>query len=76
MPKQTFTALVEFDAESGMYIGSIPQLPGAFTQGATLDELRANLVEAIELVLEDMAANGEQLEFAEVIGIQQVTVEL
>lgn len=52
MPKQTFTALVEFDAESGMYIGSIPQLPGAFTQGATLDELRANLVEVIELVLE------------------------
>jgi len=76
MPQQTFTALVEYDAETGMYVGSIPQLPGAFTQGATLDELRTNLTEVIELVLEEMAANGEQLEFGQVIGTQQVTVDL
>jgi predicted RNase H-like HicB family nuclease len=54
MPQRTFTAVVEFDAESGMYVGSIPQLPGAFTQGANLEELRGNLVEVIELVLEEV----------------------
>ena len=34
------------------YIGFVEELPGANTQGATLDEARANLREAIELVLE------------------------
>jgi predicted RNase H-like HicB family nuclease len=34
------------------YIGFVEELPGANTQGATLDEARANLQEAIDLVLE------------------------
>jgi predicted RNase H-like HicB family nuclease len=34
------------------YIGFVEELPGANTQGATLDEARANLEEAVALVLE------------------------
>ncbi len=34
------------------YVGFVEELPGANTQGATLDEARANLREAVELVLE------------------------
>jgi len=34
------------------YIGFVEELPGANTQGATLDEARENLQEAIQLVLE------------------------
>lgn len=34
------------------YIGFVEELPGAFTQGATLEETRANLEEAIQLVME------------------------
>ena len=34
------------------YIGFVEELPGANTQGATLAEARANLQEAVELVLE------------------------
>lgn len=34
------------------YIGFVEELPGANTQGETLEETRANLLEAIELVLE------------------------
>jgi len=34
------------------YIAFVEELPGANTQGATLDEARENLQEAIELVLE------------------------
>jgi predicted RNase H-like HicB family nuclease len=34
------------------YIGYIEELPGANTQGATLEEARENLKEAVELVLE------------------------
>jgi predicted RNase H-like HicB family nuclease len=34
------------------YIGFVEELPGANTQGATLEEVRSNLQEAVELVLE------------------------
>ena len=34
------------------YVGVVEELPGANTQGATLDEARANLHEAIALVLD------------------------
>jgi predicted RNase H-like HicB family nuclease len=34
------------------YIGFVEELPGANTQGATLEEARTNLQEAVELVFE------------------------
>ena len=34
------------------YIGFVEELPGANTQGATLEEARTNLQEAVSLVLE------------------------
>jgi len=34
------------------YIGFVEELPGANTQGASLEEARANLTEAVELVLD------------------------
>jgi predicted RNase H-like HicB family nuclease len=46
----TFTAIFEQVGE--WWIGSIEELPGAHTQGATLDEARANLKEAVELILQ------------------------
>lgn len=45
-----FTAVFQKVPEG--YIGFVEELPGANTQGATLEEARANLVEAVELVLE------------------------
>jgi predicted RNase H-like HicB family nuclease len=44
------TAVFQKVAEG--YIGFVEELPGANTQGATLDEARANLAEAVQLVLE------------------------
>ncbi len=41
-----------FQKVSEGYVGFVEELPGANTQGATLDEARANLAEAVELVLE------------------------
>jgi len=41
------------------YIAFVEELPGANTQGDTLEEARENLVEAVELVLE---ANRELAE--------------
>ena len=42
------------------YIGFVEELPGANTQGRTLDETRANLEEAITLVLEANRALAEE----------------
>lgn len=44
------TAVFQKVAEG--YIGFVEELPGANTQGATLEEARANLAEAVDLVLE------------------------
>jgi predicted RNase H-like HicB family nuclease len=42
------------------YIGFVEELPGANTQGATLEEARANLREAVQLVLEANRALAEE----------------
>jgi predicted RNase H-like HicB family nuclease len=49
---KTFTAYVELDTETGLYIGIVPGITGAHTQAATLDELQQNLKEVLELCLE------------------------
>ena len=50
------------------YIGFVEELPGANTQGETLEETRANLEEAIELVLEaNRLMAEEQLQGQDVI---------
>lgn len=42
------------------YIGFVQELPGANTQGSTLDEARENLSEAVELVLVANRALAEE----------------
>lgn len=56
------------------YIGYVEELPGANSQGATLDDIKRNLLEAVEMVFEanrylsSLESNGtfeftEELEF-------------
>jgi predicted RNase H-like HicB family nuclease len=50
------------------YIGFVEELPGANTQGATLEEARANIEEAIALVLEaNRVLAEEQIQGQDVI---------
>jgi predicted RNase H-like HicB family nuclease len=50
------------------YIGFVEELPGANTQGNTIEEARLNLEEAIELVLDtNRFLSEEQLQGQEVI---------
>ena len=56
--KNEFTAVFRKVPEG--YIGFVEELPGANTQGATLDETRRNLQEAISLVLEANRALAEE----------------
>ncbi len=55
--ESTLTAVFEKVPEG--YIGFVEELPGANTQGETLDEARNNLKEAIDLVIE---ANRQLME--------------
>jgi predicted RNase H-like HicB family nuclease len=49
----TFTAVVQRDPDTNLYVGYVPGFPGAHSQAESLDELRANLREVIALLLED-----------------------
>ena len=68
----TFTAYVEWDPDTKLYVGIVPGIPGAHTQGATLDELQANLKEVLELCLEEY--EGATDELPRFVGLQQVEV--
>ena len=65
-----FDVVIERD-EEGMYVASVPQLPGCHTDAASLDELMVEIREAIELCLEVRGSEPAPLEF---VGIQRVTV--
>lgn len=58
MTELTLTTIFE-EAEEGGFVGYVAEIPGANTQGETLEEVRENLSEAIELLL---SANREEFE--------------
>ncbi|NTU65811.1 MAG: type II toxin-antitoxin system HicB family antitoxin, partial [Chloroflexi bacterium] len=55
---KVFTAYIEIDPDTGMYVGIVPGIPGAHTQAETLDELQKNLKEVLELCLEEYNDSG------------------
>jgi len=67
---RTFNIVIERDPDTGLYVGYIPGWPGAHSQGKTLDELRRNLQEVGEMLLED----GEPKLESEFVGIQTIRV--
>ncbi|MCZ7593189.1 MAG: type II toxin-antitoxin system HicB family antitoxin [Kiritimatiellae bacterium] len=67
---KAFTAVIERCPDTNLYVGYVPGFPAAHSQGSTLEELRENLHEVIQMLLED----GEPKLEAEFIGTQAVTV--
>jgi predicted RNase H-like HicB family nuclease len=49
--QRKFTAVYQ-PAPEGGYVAFVEELPGANTQGETLKEVRENLREAVELIIE------------------------
>ena len=66
---RTFTAVVQRDTDTGLFVGYVPGFPGAHSQGETLDELNRNLREVVAMLLED----GEPELDAEFVGIQTIS---
>ncbi len=69
---KTFTAYIEFDTETKLYVGIVPGIPCADTQGATLDELQKNLREVLELCLGEFQGKIEDL--PRFVGLQQLEI--
>lgn len=74
-----FKILIEQD-EDGLYIASVPELPGCYTQGKTIEEARERVKEAIELVLEsDKELKAEKIESSKAqshfFGVDEVTIQ-
>ncbi len=67
---KAYNYVVEKCSDTGMYVGYVPGFPGAHSQGGTLDELRINMQEVVEMLLED----GEPELEAEFVGTETVKV--
>jgi predicted RNase H-like HicB family nuclease len=70
----TFIAYIEFDPETKMYVGIVPEIPGAHTQADSLDELQENLKEVLSLYMEEYGSDLEDL--PRFVGLQQIEVTL
>ncbi len=69
-----FTAYIERDPESGMYIALVPALPGAHTQAESLDDLQKNLQDVVNLCLTEMDKDDKRL-IPEFIGTMEVRLD-
>ena len=69
---RTFSAYVEWDPETKLYVGIVPGVPGAHTQAPSLDELQTNLREVLELCLGEFHGSLEDL--PQFVGLQQIEV--
>ncbi len=65
-----FTVLIEKGIDD-MYIATVPDIPGCYTQGKTIGQVMERIKEAIELCLEIDKEDVEPLKF---VGIQQVEI--
>ncbi len=73
---KTFTAYIEWDSETELYVGTVPTVTGAHTQAPSLDELHNNLKEVLELCLEEIGESGELADFPQFVGLQQIEVAI
>lgn len=59
--ERSYTVVLEPERDAGGFSVSVPALPEIATQGETVEEALANAKEAIELVLTDRSARGEEI---------------
>lgn len=52
MKNVELTILIQKDLESGWYVGQIEEFPAAISQGRTINELKINLKDALNLLLQ------------------------
>ncbi|MGI6327357.1 MAG: type II toxin-antitoxin system HicB family antitoxin [Dethiobacteria bacterium] len=73
--KKNYTFLITRGID-GYFIGSVPELPGVFTQAKTIEEIFPRIKEAIEVFLETIDDKEQILETVKFVGVNQVEVEV
>ena len=68
--ERSFDVVIERD-EEGIYVASVPSLPGCHTQAPSLDILMERIREAIQLCLEEEDPLAARLDF---VGVQRITI--
>ena len=58
---KNFTAIVEKCPDTGFYVGYVPGLPSAHSQGENLYELKNNLQEVVKMLFEERDHQAERL---------------
>jgi predicted RNase H-like HicB family nuclease len=66
---KNYTVYIERD-EDGVLVGSVPSLPGCYSQGTTLDELLANMREVVALCVRNQSEETN----SEFIGVQNLSI--
>jgi predicted RNase H-like HicB family nuclease len=51
MTKINYTAIIE-QSDDGYFVGQVQEIPEAIAQGKTVDELKQNLLDALQLVID------------------------
>ena len=67
-----YTVYIEQD-EDGVFVGSVPNIPGCHSQGNTIDELMQNMREAIILAVRNTDIDVATGNF---VGIQTMAVSV
>ncbi len=56
--KRFFT--LEYWRDDGWYVGKLKEVPGVFSQGKTLEELKENIIDAYRMVLAEYETSEKQ----------------
>jgi predicted RNase H-like HicB family nuclease len=71
----SFEIVIEKEPEDSGYLAYSPTLPGCFSNGATIEEARRNIREAVQQHVASLEAHGEPIEQRErLVHVEELTV--
>jgi predicted RNase H-like HicB family nuclease len=66
---------IQRDPKTGVFVGVVPSIPGAYTQAETLEELYKNLKDVVGLCLSELAPEDRKtLLESEFVGLWTIEV--
>ncbi|MBI2165322.1 MAG: type II toxin-antitoxin system HicB family antitoxin [Chloroflexi bacterium] len=71
---KTYRMAVVIEKDEDGYFAFCPQVQGCYTAGKTYEEALANIKDAVQLIVEDMQANGEAVPSAEAVSLTTLEV--
>ncbi|MDI6631508.1 MAG: type II toxin-antitoxin system HicB family antitoxin [Bacillota bacterium] len=70
-----FKVVLEWDCETGVYVATVPALPGCATQGETKEQAVGRVQEAIAATVKGLIATGQPVPSGDVdVSVVEVVV--